>query len=40
MAQKVEDIYAEGVLADGTPNTIRIPGDDDYSFGYSCISKF
>jgi len=26
---------AEGVLADGSINTKRIPGDDDYSFGYS-----
>jgi TonB-linked SusC/RagA family outer membrane protein len=25
----------KGVLADGSKNTIRIPGDDDYSFGYS-----
>ena len=27
----------EGVLADGSKNTIRIPGDDDYSFGYSAF---
>jgi hypothetical protein len=25
----------EGVLEDGSVNTIRIPGDDDYSFGYA-----
>ena len=28
---------AKGVQADGTVNTIRIPGDDDYSFGYSAF---
>lgn len=28
---------AEGVMADGSVNTIRIPGDDDYSFGYSAF---
>jgi len=27
----------EGVLADGSKNNIRIPGDDDYSFGYSAF---